>query len=278
MSRLAVLVRHVARSLREAALLVVDPPECRGCGADLDDSAAILCGRCRRRVLDGGPQCRRCGAAVGPSLGHLPDCHRCRDESWAFDRAIALGAYANPGLQEACVRAKRPSGTSAAAALAGLWVSRHVDAEGDRRAIAADEIDAVVPVPRHWRRRLGSGASGSERLAEAIARRIGRPLLLRAVRQVRPVARQASLAPSRRRTNLVGAFAPGRCGRLDGARVLLVDDILTTGQTAHRVAVVLRSLGAASVTVAAMARGTGETAGVASPPVSAHRESSDEDA
>jgi predicted amidophosphoribosyltransferase len=75
---------------------------------------------------------------------------------------------------------------------------------------------------------------------------------------VRRTPAQATLTPSKRRDNLKGAFALVRGLRLQAHRVLLVDDVLTTGTTAHRAAQVLQKGGAASVRVAVVARGLGE--------------------
>ena len=252
-----------------AASATLDPPECRRCLEVLARPADVLCDRCLPFVVDAGPQCQRCAAPVGPHLAMHSDCPRCRAESWAFASVRSLGPYDLAALQRLVLRAKRAGGTSAAAALARLWSRHFVRSAANpqpspQRPLAVAQIDVVVPVPRHWRRRLAFGAPGSERLAEAIARSLRRPLLLRAVRQVRACPRQSGLSATERRRNLVDAFAIGSDGPIEGSRVLLVDDILTTGQTAHRVARVLCEHGAISVEVAVMARGVGETIHAAS--------------
>jgi ComF family protein len=108
-------------------------------------------------------------------------------------------------------------------------------------------------MPLHWRRRWERGFNQSELLAGAIAKKWSVPLK-RAVRRVKSTSPQAGLTNAKRRANMGGAFAVNRNARLDGARVLLVDDVLTTGATAAACARVLKRAGAAHVALLALAR------------------------
>jgi len=136
-----------------------------------------------------------------------------------------------------------------------------------------ERFDVVVPMPLHWRRRWQRGFNQSELLAKVIARRWGVPVV-GAVRRVKATAPQAGLTNAKRRKNMSGAFTPSRRlfrnkllervlgGRfvfgsrkkLSGARVLLVDDVMTTGATAAACARALKRAGAKHVTLAAVAR------------------------
>ena len=111
----------------------------------------------------------------------------------------------------------------------------------------------IVPMPLHWRRGWERGFNQSELLAREIAKKWNVPLQ-QAVRRVKSTAPQAGLTNAKRRTNVAGAFAVKKNVRLDGARVLLVDDVLTTGATAAACARALKRAGAAHVALLALAR------------------------
>jgi ComF family protein len=113
-------------------------------------------------------------------------------------------------------------------------------------------FDAVVAVPLHWRRRWQRGFNQSELLARSIARRTGLRLL-DAVRRRRATRVQAGLSNSRRRENVAGAFV-GKPGKAKGLRILLIDDVMTTGATASACAHALKRAGAQSVALLTLAR------------------------
>ena len=111
------------------------------------------------------------------------------------------------------------------------------------RALPIDEsFDAVVAMPLHWRRRLQRGFNQAELLASQIARKRNLPVL-HAVRRVRATRTQTGLTNAKRRDNVRGAFRVESDKRpeIDGRRILLVDDVYTTGATVNECA---RALGA----------------------------------
>ncbi len=112
-------------------------------------------------------------------------------------------------------------------------------------------FDLIVPMPLHWRRRWDRGFNQSALLAREISRRWNVPVA-NAVRRRRATVPQAGLTNAKRRANVRGVFQAKR--RLDGMRVLLVDDVLTTGATASACAQALKRAGASHVAVLALAR------------------------
>jgi len=123
-----------------------------------------------------------------------------------------------------------------------------------RRAIDENELfDCVVPVPLHWRKRWSRGFNQAELLAREAARTRGTPVL-RALRRKKPTATQAGLASAGRRRNVAGAFVLRSAADVRGKRILLVDDVMTTGATANACANVLKRGGAKSVSLATLAR------------------------
>ncbi|HZL56746.1 MAG TPA: phosphoribosyltransferase family protein [Bryobacteraceae bacterium] len=122
------------------------------------------------------------------------------------------------------------------------------------RAIAVDErFDAVTAVPLYWRRKLQRGFNQAELLARQVARQRNVPFLM-ALRRRRATEVQASLAMAGRRRNVAGAFVAIPRADVRGKRILLIDDVMTTGATASACATILKRAGAQSVSLATLAR------------------------
>jgi ComF family protein len=115
----------------------------------------------------------------------------------------------------------------------------------------AERVDVVTPVPLAWTRLVVRGYNQAEAIARPLARALTRPC--RPLLRRRPRPRQALLSRDERRRNLRGAFA-ARARLPAGTRVLLVDDVMTTGATLLAAAAALRHAGAASVHAAVVAR------------------------
>lgn len=115
------------------------------------------------------------------------------------------------------------------------------------------QFDYVVPVPMHWRRRFQRGFNQSELLATQIARRWNVPVS-KALRRVKATVPQVRLTNAKRRANLAGAFALKESVNLKNARILLVDDVFTTGATAAACARVIKNAGAKQVALLTLAR------------------------
>jgi ComF family protein len=120
-----------------------------------------------------------------------------------------------------------------------------------RRGLPLDEhFDTIVPVPLHWLRQWKRGFNQSELLARALSRRSGIPVL-NALKRSRSTKAQAGLSNHARRQNVAKAF---RARPVEGRRILLIDDVMTTGATATACAQALKRAGAARVAVLTVAR------------------------
>lgn len=245
------------RTLARGATDFIYPPACRLCGAELPEPVEGVpdpppfCEKCRGELLATRTlACIRCGAAIGPYLDpHVP-CSLCRDERFAFERVIRIGVY-DGVLRDACLRSKNPGSEALAAAMAELlWAC-------EAEALKAARPDVVVPVPHHWLRRFYRPHNAAETLGQVWGGRLNVPCAPHILQKCRWTRPQARLSPHERRANLRNAFRSIRVEGLAGSTVLLADDVMTTGTTAHETAKVLIAAGAARVVVAVVARGLG---------------------
>jgi len=233
------------------ALDLVFPPRCAWCHVPLAGSrSGMLCPPCRVVLVSLQPYCPRCAAPL-PIRPADTACIECQARRFHFSSVTRLGRYEGP-LRAAVLKLKDARQRGLALALADLLV----DARGER--LREWQVDAVVPVPMHWSRRLWRGGNSPSTIATRLASRLEVPLADHLLARRRRTVPQASLSPRRRRANVRGAFRAARHRNLPGARLLLVDDIMTTGATVDEAAKILLQAGAAFVGVAVVARATGE--------------------
>jgi ComF family protein len=173
-------------------------------------------------------------------------CVRCRGQRYAFDAATRLGPY-DGLLRQVVLALKHGSGEGLAEQIGELWGCC------TRDRLLALAADVVVPVPLHWRRRWQRGYNQSEALARGLSTVLGLPLRPGWLRRTRHTPPQTAQEVAGRLDNVKNAFRSARPSGRTGT-ILLVDDVLTTGATAHEAARALRDGGASRVVVAALAR------------------------
>ena len=247
-------LRSVGRGLQVFGRCAVEffyPRHCVLCHTALSEASergGDFCDGCRRELLDrAGAACERCGAPIGPHVNPAGGCNYCVREQFAFDRVIRLGVYTDR-LREACLLSKRARQEPLTAGLARLQWERRGDAFRDAA------VDVVVPVPHFWLQRLYRFHNSAETLARVWAHILKVPLGDHILQKARWTKPQRTLPASRRRDNVRRAFKVGHPEEIESATVLLVDDIMTTGATAHEAARVLKRAGAARVITAVVAR------------------------
>lgn len=241
----------LGRELGTGLLHLFYPDSCLSCGLPLPVEQTHFCAPCRAALFtDPDLCCPHCAGRVGPYATPDGHCGGCRHEGFAFDGSVRLGPYRG-ALGAIVLRMKHHRGEGLAELLGGCWAAQ---AEARFRAL---DIEVVVPVPLHWWRRWRRGYNQSTALAYGLARRLGLPLQPRWLRRIRNTRMQPSLSPAGRKENVKGAFAVRPGVRLDGRKILLVDDVMTTGATANECARALKRAGAARVVVAALTRAQG---------------------
>ena len=240
--------RSIGKRVLHGALDLVLPPRCLGCGTGVE-APGRLCPACWRALTFlGPPQCRLCGYPLPHALPEAPLCGACAADPPAYDRARAALRY-DDGSRRLILAFKHSDRTDTAPAF-GRWLVR-AGAE-----LLAD-ADLVTPVPLHRWRLLKRGYNQAAILAHALARGTGASLVPDLVQRVRATASQQGLGGRARLENITaGAFRahPWHRRRIEGAGVLLVDDVLTTGATVEACARVLRRAGAARVDVLTLTR------------------------
>ena len=195
----------------------------------------VICGKLLEKQ---GPVCPRCLDSLPEYDGAAPQVR--------FTEAGAVSFYYEGALRESFLRFKF-GGAAHYAAVYGAWMAHTIE---DKRA---GRFDTLTWAPVSRRRRRSRGYDQSELLCREIAKRLGlEPVrLLRKTRN--PPAQSTMADPAGRRANVSGAYEPERAARLDGRRVLLIDDIVTTGATLAECSRVLRTAGALDVVYAAFA-------------------------
>lgn len=187
------------------------------------------------------PVCQRCGQGLPGAYDALALCRLCQRQLPAFDQAGAPFRYA--GAVRDAVHAFKYQGHRRL----GLWLADAM-AEFAQPPARMASYDLIVPVPMHWFKQRVKGFNPAEGLAQAVGARVRQRCTRTALRRTRWTATQTRLTRTQRARNVRGAFR-ARPNAVHGRHVLLIDDVLTTGATAHACALALREAGASSVSV-----------------------------
>jgi ComF family protein len=182
-------------------------------------------------------------------------CVACRESTVNFDAAYSFGSYES-SLQKLINVFKYGKVETLAGPLSKFLM----------QALPLDQpFDHVLAMPMHWRKRWVRGFNQAELLAAPVARRYGLKLSDN-LRRTRPTKSQAGLNEAQRRNNLQGSFKVVRPEQLAGQRILLIDDVFTTGATLRCAAASLKAAGAAYVCALTLARVDRRSSGFDSAP------------
>ena len=192
-------------------------------------------------------RCRCCAAEVGPYSFTAVGCVQCRGRALRFTSVHWLGMYIDP-LRRALLSAKWSFSAVPIRSLARLFAQTRLS------QLQALQVDLVLPIPQHWQQRLVRHFNPAWIIAEELARALSipcNPHVLRKSRRSRP---QKRVSLARRAENQQNSFAISNSEDIAGRRVLLVDDVLTTGATCSEAARMLLRAGATDCHVAVLAR------------------------
>jgi ComF family protein len=193
------------------------------------------------------PMCVRCGEPFSAAADAVIRCSNCAGRRWWLEQARA--AYRAEGGVRECIHEFKYHRQFHHLRLLAGWLE-----EGFDRFYAAEAWDGLVPVPLHPARRAERGFNQAEELARQLSRASGIPVC-RGLKRVRRTETQTRLRRSERIRNQEQAFALKRGFDAAGRRLLIVDDVFTTGATVNACARILAQAGAARVCALTVARG-----------------------
>ena len=237
----------MVNSVLPALLEGLFPHQCLFCGLP-SRGALPLCAGCKGDLQANKLCCSRCALPLpgSPARSAAPLCGQCLRQAPAFDRVIAPWLY-DEMFAYLIHRWKYQGEQRLTALLAQLWLCHD---------LPLGNIDLMVPVPLHWRRRWWRGFNQSQLLCRALRDACPElamlPILDRAISRKRATAAQSGMNARQRARNLKGAFTVHK--PCDNLRVAVVDDVLTTGATAAALARELRSAGASHIEIWCLAR------------------------
>jgi ComF family protein len=233
------------RLVVDPVLSVIFPLRCPCCGQGVArPTRGPLCEPCWAALPR--HRCRLCRCGL-PLPGRAEACARCRRGRNPIAAGASLGPYEGPlraAIHELKYRGRRRVASRLAEALLGRPEVLPVLGGGT----------VLVAVPLHPRKRRQRGFNQSELLAEAVAARARVPLAKDALVRRRDTGSQTGLSAAARRANVHGAFAVRRRARIEGQRIVLLDDVYTTGATALACAQALLAAGAREVRLLTLAR------------------------
>ena len=247
---MAKLNAQFASQWLHAGLHVCAPALCHCCNNLLNFDEIWLCKGCKeyfKHPID--IKCLRCNAQVGPHIDTADGCFLCKKDHFYFEKVVTLGFYKSQ-FKDAILRIKHFQEAHFARTL-GTLLGAHFSSTQEFQP------DFITCIPVHWWKRLVKGHNQTEAISLGVAEILKKPFVNSVLRKVRHTPEQSGLLPTERRKNLRNAFTPIFKSFIKGKKILLVDDVLTTGTTANQAAKVLISAGAKVVVVAVLARSFG---------------------
>ncbi|MGQ9800420.1 MAG: ComF family protein [Candidatus Saccharicenans sp.] len=229
--------------------ITIFPSFCRLCGRALEDhEEKVVCSRCLQQVeIHRGPVCPVCGRFYQQEAAAGQVCGQCLEGAPLWSRHRSLGPYT--GRLKELILLFKYKGCEILSRPLGRMVHENLAGDG-----IFSGLDCILPVPLHRKRERMRGFNQAELLGQSISALSSLPLLKGVLIKTRNTPAQVSLEAAERETNLRGAFEVRKPGQIKNLRLLLVDDVFTTGSTLGECARTLIKSGALEVRALTLAR------------------------
>ena len=238
------------KKIAEAAIGLIYPNVCQLCGAQrATSSEGFVCSRCWQQVrFIKPPYCKRCGLPFQGSLTTTFECTNCREMKLHF-RSARSAVSASGAVLEVLHRYKYKRALWFEPFLADLLIREALP------ELRQEKWDWIVPVPLHPAKKRQREFNQAERLATFLSAAAAIPMDTTLLKRVSWTETQTRLSREKRAENMRNAFKMRKRKKLNGERILLFDDVFTTGATTNACAQVLRAAGAGEIGVWTVARG-----------------------
>ena len=246
-----VLKTHLIR-IREELLSLVYPKICFGCKKTLAaQSNVYFCEKCWDVLKNNfkPPFCKICGRSLESCNANISKCADCESYNWHFSQGFSATVY--DGMAKECIHSfKYKFNTYLADSLAQLMID-YANNYNDNFA----NVDVIVPVPLHWRKLRQRGFNQTKLLAIKLGNAFNVPVETRGLSRFRYTPSQTGLPRQQRIKNVNDVFIARKPEVFIAKKVLLIDDVFTTGSTLNECSKVILKSGARDVSVFSLARG-----------------------
>ena len=237
------------RNILLGFLDILYPRHCFACDSSLhEEENTHICENCLEIVKQtDAKRCSKCGLKLGPGITPSEKgCHECKARNLGFEKSFFVSDNAGP-VRALIHQFKYKKHICLAIPLGSLLINLL-----DQKTIC--EIDFVVPVPLHWKKKRERGFNQSELMAKKVCKRLSVPISINNLHRVNNTLSQTQLSYLQRQKNVKNAFMVKAPEVFSQKNVLLIDDILTTGMTASECAKSLKNAGANKIFFIALAR------------------------
>ena len=242
-----------SKILRNTFLGLLDllyPRICFGCNKSFhEEENGYICQMCLESIKGSDcDRCHKCGYELGLGVVSAENgCPECKRVHLSFERGFFVSGYYGP-MKELISQYKYHKREFLAKPLGDLLIDNLL-CQG-----IISEIDVIVPVPIHWKKKLKRGFNQSELIAKRISRGLNIPISVKNLSYKKNTLSQTQLSRTERQRNVAGAFVVRKPKIFSKKQILLIDDVLTTGITASECARILSNAGTKKVFLLALAR------------------------
>ena len=244
-----VFILTAIRNIFLGLLDILYPRHCFACDRSLhEEENSYICENCLEKIKESEVRrCAKCGFGLGPgTISSDKGCPECENTNLRFEKSFFVSDNKGP-LKNLIHQFKYHKHVCLIKPLGDLLI-------GFLQQDIITEIDVVVPVPLHWKKKKERGFNQSELMAKKICKKLSLPISINNLRRVKNTSSQTLLSRLQRQKNVNGAFKVKNPETFLKKNVLLVDDVLTTGITASECARTLKNAGAKEVYLLALAR------------------------